>query len=67
MDKFYYRVYGLNVESEIRMDELEVINYDSDIDLRIIIGNRLKEVNAQLKEFEAKGYKICGNCGSAVI
>lgn len=54
MDKFYYKVYGLNVESGIRMDELEVINSDSDIDLRIIIGNRLKEVKKFKREKKDK-------------
>lgn len=44
MNKFYYRVYGLNVESEIRMDELEPIDKDSTIDLKIVMGQRLKEV-----------------------
>lgn len=44
MDKYYYRVYGLNIESEIKMDELEIINDDSEIDLRITMGERLKEI-----------------------
>lgn len=44
MDKYYYRVYGLNIESDIKMNELETIDSDSDIDLKIIMGQRVEEV-----------------------
>lgn len=51
MDKYYYRVYGLNVESDIKMDELEIIDDNSDIDLKIIMGQRLEEVKKN-KDFK---------------
>ncbi len=54
MDKYYYRVYGLNVESEIKIDELEVIDDDSAIDLKITMGNRLKEVKKFKREKKDK-------------
>ena len=36
--KYYYRVYGLNIESKIEVPEFEVIDSNSDIDVKLYFG-----------------------------
>lgn len=49
--KYYYRVYGLNIESTIEIPELETIKNDCNIDVRLSYG----EVNDEIKSLIEKG------------
>lgn len=49
--KYYYRVYGLNIESTIEVEELETIDSDCQIDVKLSYG----KVNDELRTLIEKG------------
>lgn len=49
--KYYYRVYGLNIESTIQVPELEMIDSNSNIDVRMSYG----QVNQEIKDLIEEG------------
>lgn len=49
--KYYYRVYGLNIESTIQVPELEMIDSNSNIDVRMYYG----QVNQEIKDLIEEG------------
>ena len=50
--RYLYRVYGLNIESEIKMPELSKLDKDSNIDAKINYGT----VSDEIKDFIKMGY-----------
>lgn len=51
--KYYYRVYGVNIESKIEVPEFEVVDSNSDIDVKLSFG----VVNEEIIEFITQGYR----------
>ena len=52
--KYYYRVYGLNIESTIEVPELEIIDSDCDIDIDVNLSYGV--VNDEIKDLIDKGH-----------
>lgn len=59
MKRWYYKVYGLNIESDIEIPELLAINEDNNhhIDVRIKIGNIQKEVLNSIPSYSWFNYR----------
>ena len=51
--KYYYRVYGLNIESKIEVPEFEVIDSNSDIDVKLSFG----VVNEEIIDLITQGHR----------
>ena len=51
--KYYYRVYGVNIESKIEVPEFEVIDSNSDIDVKLSFG----VVNEEIIDLITQGYR----------
>ena len=51
--KYYYRGYGVNIESKIEVPEFEVIDSNSDIDVKLSFG----VVNEEIIELITQGYR----------
>ena len=51
--KYYYRVYGVNIESKIEIPEFEVIDSNSDIDVKLSFG----VVNEEIIDLITQGYR----------
>ena len=62
MSKYYYTIYGLNIESEIELSELiEKDNRMSNIDVSILIGEELEDLTGRRWEYKNKQniFAIC--------
>ena len=51
--KYYYRVYGVNIESKIEVPEFEVIDSNSDIDVKLSFG----VVNEEIIDLITQGHR----------
>ena len=51
--KYYYRVYGVNIESKIEVPEFEVIDSNSDIDVKLSFG----VVDEEIIKLITQGYR----------
>ena len=51
--KYYYRVYGVNIESKIEIPEFEVIDSNSDIDVKLSFG----VVNEEIIDLITQGHR----------
>ena len=69
--KYYYRVYGVNIESKIEVPEFEVIDSNSDIDVKLSFGvvdeeiidlitqgHRAKYEKQAIAKMKNAGYKL---------
>ena len=54
--KYYYRIYGLNIESTVEICELEVINKDCSIDARLYYGEVDDDIKLSIKNGHNTGY-----------
>lgn len=55
--KYYYRVYGVNIESKIEVPEFEVIDSNSDIDVKLSFGVVNKEINELITQGHRAKYE----------
>lgn len=56
--KYYYRIYGLNIKSGIKMDELTTLENNEDIDVVIEMGNRVPVVKSIKPKKEERKYMV---------
>lgn len=54
--KHYYRVYGLNIESTIEIEELEIIDSDCDVDVRLSYGIVNEDVRGLIEKGQCANY-----------
>lgn len=52
--KYYYRVYGINIESNIEVPEFEVIDINSDIDVKLSFG----VVKEEIRDLITQGHRV---------
>ena len=56
-DKYRYKIYGLNIESEIILPELEVLDQGEPIDVNISYGIMPSKIQSYIKKGKRNRYK----------